>query len=102
MRSNRSHTGNRRSHHGLIEPRVSTCSNCGAKHLRHRVCSECGHYRGRLVIDVALKATKKAEKMKMRERERGAGVAQGKDEAEKEKTLSDSKRPLSPEGLSKK
>jgi len=28
-----------------------TCQNCGAKHLAHTVCKDCGKYRGRQVID---------------------------------------------------
>ncbi|MAZ67540.1 50S ribosomal protein L32 [bacterium] len=64
MRVNRSHTGNRRSHHALKEPRLSKCAKCGAQHLRHRMCPECGNYRGREVVDVA---GKKAARMVRRE-----------------------------------
>ena len=64
MRVTRSHTGNRRSHHALKEPRLSTCAKCGAAHLRHRMCPECGTYRGREVVDVA---GKKASRMVRRE-----------------------------------
>lgn len=32
------------------------------KHLMHRVCTTCGKYRGRLVIDVMKKSTKAAKK----------------------------------------
>ncbi len=62
MRINRSATGKRRSHHGLTEPRLSECKECGAKHLRHRACSECGKYRGRIVEDIEGKNAKKAAK----------------------------------------
>ena len=62
MRINRSATRKRRSHHGLSEPRLSECKECGAKYLRHRACNECGKYRGRLVEDVQAKNTKKAAK----------------------------------------
>ncbi len=34
------------------------CSNCGAKRLTHTVCSECGMYRGRQVIDKQKKIDK--------------------------------------------
>ncbi len=68
MRVNRSHTGNRRSHHALKEPRLSTCAKCSAQHLRHRMCPECGNYKGREVIDVAGKKAarmlKRTEKIK--------------------------------------
>ena len=62
MRINRSATRKRRSHHGLTEPRLSTCKDCGVKYLRHRACLECGKYRGRIVIDVESKKAKKATK----------------------------------------
>ncbi len=62
MRINRSATRKRRSHHGLIEPRLSTCKDCGAKYLRHRACAQCGKYKGRLVEDIQAKNTKKAAK----------------------------------------
>lgn len=64
MRKTRSQTGQRRSHHALTEARLSTCDNCGAKHLRHRVCEECGKYRGKEIIDTTKKLEKKMEKAK--------------------------------------
>lgn len=57
------------------------------------MCSQCGHYRGRLVIDVALKVQKKAEKQKTKRREMG--------EEREEKEKEDKTRPLAPEELSK-
>lgn len=88
MRVNRGATGNRRSGHGLEEPRVSTCSHCGATHLRHHMCSQCGHYRGRLIIDVAAKAEKKAEKQEAKRREMGE---------ERAEEVADEKKPATPE-----
>lgn len=41
----------RRTHHTLKHKSLATCSNCGEKHLPHRVCSHCGHYGGRQVIE---------------------------------------------------
>ncbi|MEK7505211.1 MAG: 50S ribosomal protein L32 [Patescibacteria group bacterium] len=64
MRHTRAHTGNRRSHHALTGPRLSKCANCAAEHLRHRVCLSCGHYRGKMIIDVAAAAKKLADKKK--------------------------------------
>ncbi len=66
MRVTRSHRNNRRSHHGLKGPRLSKCANCEAPHLRHRMCPECGNYRGRVVIDVAAKLEKKLKKREER------------------------------------
>ena len=62
MRINRSATRKRRSHHALTEPRLSTCKGCGAKHLRHRACNECGNYRGRVVGNIEDQKAKKAAK----------------------------------------
>ncbi|HRW62426.1 MAG TPA: 50S ribosomal protein L32, partial [Bacteroidales bacterium] len=41
----------RRTHYKATEPTVATCSNCGATHEYHRVCPECGFYRGQLVVE---------------------------------------------------
>ncbi|MBI2048076.1 MAG: 50S ribosomal protein L32 [Parcubacteria group bacterium] len=69
MRHTRSHTRNRRSHHKLEAPAFSLCGKCGAQHIRHRVCSSCGTYRGRVVLNVAKKALKKEKKTKQKETE---------------------------------
>ncbi|HFC76750.1 MAG TPA: 50S ribosomal protein L32, partial [Candidatus Moranbacteria bacterium] len=47
MRHTKGHTRNRRSHHALKTPRLSNCQDCGALHLRHRVCETCGKYKGK-------------------------------------------------------
>ena len=67
MRHSRAHTGNRRSHHALTEPRLSKCGNCGAMHLRHHMCNVCGKYRGKLVVDIVAKAAKREAKRKKAE-----------------------------------
>jgi large subunit ribosomal protein L32 len=63
MRHTSGHTANRRSHHALKGARFIVCAKCHSKHLMHRVCGNCGTYRGRLVVDTmkkVLKAEKKA------------------------------------------
>jgi large subunit ribosomal protein L32 len=40
----------RRTHDKATPSQLSTCSNCGATIKYHRVCTECGHYRGKLAI----------------------------------------------------
>ncbi|OHA84195.1 MAG: 50S ribosomal protein L32 [Candidatus Yonathbacteria bacterium RIFOXYC1_FULL_52_10] len=62
MRHTRAHTGNRRSHHALTAPRLSTCANCQKSHLRHRVCENCGSYRGKGIIDLTAKIEAKQKK----------------------------------------
>ncbi len=36
----------RRTHIVAATKQLSVCSNCGATVQYHRVCPECGHYRG--------------------------------------------------------
>jgi hypothetical protein len=48
-------------------PIVSVCAKCKAPALPHRMCENCGTYRGRVVVDVLAKLTKKERKLKERE-----------------------------------
>jgi len=41
----------RRTHYKAEVPTLANCSNCGATVLYHRVCPECGYYRGRLMVE---------------------------------------------------
>ncbi|HHV02829.1 MAG: 50S ribosomal protein L32 [Bacteroidales bacterium] len=41
----------RRTHYKLETPTLAACSNCGAAVMYHRVCPECGYYRGRQIIE---------------------------------------------------
>lgn len=84
MRHTRSHTRNRRSHHALKTPRLSKCEKCGSLHLRHRMCTNCGSYKGREVVDVMSKVLKKeAKKKEIREAKKG--VPEQTEKAEKKK-----------------
>ena len=42
----------RRSHDNLVQGTLSTCANCGAAKTPHRVCSVCGYYAGKKVVEV--------------------------------------------------
>ena len=55
MRHTRAHTANRRSHHALKTPTLSTCQNCEAKHRPHHMCLDCGFYNGKMVVDMKAK-----------------------------------------------
>jgi len=41
----------RRTHYKAELPTMALCPNCGAWHVYHTVCSECGYYRGKLAIE---------------------------------------------------
>ncbi len=64
MRSNRSHTGNRRAHHALKNIAVSKDAKSGAVHLRHRASAVTGMYRGHQVVNVTKRFARKERKSK--------------------------------------
>ncbi|UOF89221.1 50S ribosomal protein L32 [Fodinisporobacter ferrooxydans] len=41
----------RRSHWKLEAPGIVQCPQCHEPKLAHRVCKNCGHYKGRSVIE---------------------------------------------------
>ena len=43
--------GNRRQHQRLDAPTLVTCPTCNQLMRAHRVCKNCGSYRGRQVIE---------------------------------------------------
>jgi large subunit ribosomal protein L32 len=51
-RTSKSRRNNRRSHHMRIAKELvatSKCSNCGVLKTPHRICWNCGYYRGKLI-----------------------------------------------------
>jgi large subunit ribosomal protein L32 len=114
MRHTKGHTGNRRSHHGLEAPKLAKCADCGELHLMHRVCKNCGKYRGRVVIDVEKAIVKKEEKAKRKQKEmEQSGLKgssnKGSDQTEKnpeeigkEIENTKSEKPLDPQQMSQK
>ncbi|MDI3327118.1 MAG: 50S ribosomal protein L32 [Alicyclobacillaceae bacterium] len=40
----------RRTHYKLQVPGLIACPHCGEMKLSHRICPNCGHYRGRQVV----------------------------------------------------
>ena len=69
MRHTKGHRNNRRQHLKLAHVRVSSCPKCKAPVFSHTVCMNCGTYRGRQMIDVLAKLTKKERKKKEKELE---------------------------------
>ncbi len=64
MRHTKSQRNRTRSHHRLSKPAVTLDKNTNVPHLRHRASLQTGQYRGRTVIDLAVKIEKKAKKAK--------------------------------------
>lgn len=89
QRKTKSRQGQRRMHLFIRERFLASCPKCGKPVLPHMVCKSCGYYKGREVIDVMKKLTKKERKQK--EREMKAKEGEGKKEGE-----------LTWEGMSKK
>ena len=46
----------RRTHYKATAATISSCSNCGASVQYHRVCGECGYYRGKQAIEKSITA----------------------------------------------
>jgi len=87
----KSRRNKRRAHIFLSAPVLTNCPKCGKSILPHTACSNCGYYKGREVIDVLKKLTKKEKKIKEKE------IAA----KEREEKMAE-KKPLSWEELSKK
>ena len=110
MRHTSGHSANRRSHHKVTGPRLSTCNDCGNAHARHHVCANCGKYRGREVIDVKAQIEKKEAKMKARAAALGTEAKpdtqveesrKSKNEPEPEMPVEEAHKPLDPAALSR-
>ena len=68
MRHTRSKTGQRRSHHSLSVRGTGTCSHCSKVIVRHKVCPNCGYYKGRQVTDVHAKIDSKNKKKELKDK----------------------------------
>ncbi len=50
-RTSKQRKNKRRTHYKAQLPTLGTCSNCGTTIQYHRVCPECGFYRGKLAVE---------------------------------------------------
>ena len=67
QRHTKSRRNRRRSHHALKKKAFSTCPKCKEIVLPHRLCQNCGTYKGKEMIDVLSKLNKKERKKKEKE-----------------------------------
>ncbi|MFZ4813059.1 MAG: 50S ribosomal protein L32 [Phototrophicaceae bacterium] len=51
-RHSHSRTRRRRAHDSLSLNHLVICENCGQYHISHRVCPNCGTYRGEVVMEI--------------------------------------------------
>jgi large subunit ribosomal protein L32 len=61
MRHTRAHTKNRRSHHAMKAVTLGVCDNCSEPRPSHKMCQNCGQYRGRVVVDIVAKKEKETK-----------------------------------------
>jgi len=63
----RSKVGKTRMHKYIKRSVFTLCSKCGKPVLSHTVCKNCGYYKGKEVINILGKLTKKEKKNKEKE-----------------------------------
>jgi large subunit ribosomal protein L32 len=67
QRHTKSRRDKRRAHLALKSLNLAKCPKCGQAALPHQACKNCGTYKGREVIDVLKKLTKREQKKRKRE-----------------------------------
>lgn len=67
QRKTKSRQKQRRSHHFLSARVLGKCTKCGQSVLPHRICENCGTYKGREVVNVLAKLEKREKKQKQKE-----------------------------------
>lgn len=67
MRHTKGHRDARRANQKLEDIAFSKCSHCGETKLPHAICTNCGYYNNRQVVDVLKKLDKKERKKKEKE-----------------------------------
>lgn len=67
-RRTKSSIGKRQSHDSLKKISLSKCPKCKQPILSHTVCKNCGTYKGRQVLKIAVSKKEKEEKNKTKEK----------------------------------
>lgn len=62
-------SGNRRSHIILKSKNLARCPKCKSAAMPHRVCPNCGYYKGNDLLKIEAKFKAKEERRKAREEE---------------------------------
>jgi large subunit ribosomal protein L32 len=52
QRHSRSRQGKRRAHDALSLKKLVRCQSCNEYHVAHRVCPNCGSYKGETVVEI--------------------------------------------------
>lgn len=84
MRHTRAHTKNRRSHHKLAKPTLTT-NEKGVSHIRHRASAVTGTYKGRQVVDIDAQIAKKEAKRQQKAKDLGMEEKEEKEEKTEDK-----------------
>jgi len=66
-RTTKSKRDKRRLHIFLKKPVLARCPKCGKLLLPHNLCSYCGYYKGREIVNILGKMTKKERKKREKE-----------------------------------
>jgi len=67
QRKTKSRRNQRRSHLSLSKKNLVKCSHCSRMILPHRMCQFCGYFKGRQIIDVMAKLSKRERKEKQKQ-----------------------------------
>lgn len=54
-RHSRQRQGKRRAHIKLLTQKIQKCPNCNNMALTHRVCANCGFYKGKQILKIKTK-----------------------------------------------
>ncbi len=63
----KSKVGHSRSHLALRKKNFTYCGNCKEQIMPHQICRNCGYFKGKQIIDVFKKLSKKEKKKKEKE-----------------------------------